>query len=732
MAVSFSIVLTTSNPKYLPRALSSIARQTYTNYELLIVNNVSVREIDKIIASYQSIHQIEVIANQTESNIGALRNMAIAQASGNFIAFLDSDDEWRDDYLQVMYQALSDSPPAIFAYCYCQIFSLLTHQYQKVRALPQVGTNLTNAILKNNFIHTISSVVFRRHLFTRLGLFDEDFFCHPQEVDWEFFIRVFNVGKPVIVPYYLVRKGNDSLNSERQDLTLQQQEQFDRVRFTQQLIRKNLIQKKLNSLLEVKLKLHPKFCLSISQQSNFDNREISTNCVMQPLKSLKPLPEELVSLVVTVYNRETYIAATIDSILTQTYRDIELIIWDDGSTDGSLAIVKQYALKDQRIKVKSAENQGQGTALVKAIALCKGKYLGTVDSDDLLHPEAVERTLAKLKSDSDVGMVYTNHWVIDTEGKVKSLGKRSLIPYSPTRLLIDFMTFHFRLMRRDIYDAVGGFDPNLSSAEDYDLCLKFSEVTQIAHLSEPLYYYRWHDANLSRTQQLTQVKCSAIAVNRALVRRGLSQKLRLELQLNPSYRLQRQRKVANKVFGIGLSKTGTTSLNDALCLLGIPSIHLPHSLGQIEAFDGATDLSVAAAYQKLDLLYPGSKFILTIRKPSSWLRSSYLHKQKIERLHNGKISIWMKKLDEQFFGQWEFEPTAYLAAYERHLTSVLSYFKDRESDLLILNIFQGQGWFELCTFLGCDLPDINFPHKRGGVVNDPFITLDSLAIANLR
>ncbi len=507
-------------------------------------------------------------------------------------------------------------------------------------------------------------------------------------------------------------------------LSSKQKKEFDLVILTQKTIKKKLIVQGFDNSIDVNIKLKPKFFLHPVIDRDFTSNTVIAKSIPLTTRQ-RNLNSPLISLVIPVYNRDSYLRATINSILSQTYTDFELIVWDDGSTDDSLAIATEYAREDSRIKVFTASNTGQGTALVKAIAFTNGKYLGTVDSDDLLHPEALAKTLAVLESNPGVGMVYTDHVVIDSQGKEKGIGKRCSIPYSPERLLIrcsipysperlliDFMTFHFRLIRRDVYDAVGGFDPTLGIAEDYDLCLRLSEVSAIEHLAEPLYYYRWHSANISTTQQLKQAKCSTIAVNRALQRRGLSQKLRLEVKLNPSYKLQRQSKVANKVFGIGLSKTGTTSLNDALSLLGIPSIHFPSSLEQVQEFDGATDTPIALAYEKLDLLYPGSKFILTIREPSSWLLSSQKHQQKVTEMFNGQISEWMIDLYTQCYGQWEYNSSLWLSTYKRHLQSVLKYFQGRESDLLILNICQGEGWKELCTFLGCSIPNSPFPHQN--------------------
>jgi glycosyltransferase involved in cell wall biosynthesis len=247
-----------------------------------------------------------------------------------------------------------------------------------------------------------------------------------------------------------------------------------------------------------------------------------------------------ISLIITVYNRERYLSAAIESILKQTRTDWELLIWDDGSTDKSVEIARSYAKLDDRIKVVAAKHTGRGQALCDAIANTTGKYLGIVDSDDLLAPEALWETAAVLDSQPNVGMVYTDYLVIDEAGEIKGLGKRCQIPYSKDRLLVDFMTFHFRLMRREVYNAVGGIDPEFKAAQDYDLCLRLSEATEVVQVKKPLYLYRNHQENISHTKQFEQIHFTHLAISRALQRRGLAAMVDLEVQVQPRFVLRRK------------------------------------------------------------------------------------------------------------------------------------------------------------------------------------------------
>lgn len=171
-----------------------------------------------------------------------------------------------------------------------------------------------------------------------------------------------------------------------------------------------------------------------------------------------------------------------------------------------------------------------------------------------------------------------------------------------------------------------------------------------------------------------------------------------------------------KVFGIGLSRTGTTSLNKALNILGIKSIHGPHdpttkaeyragqySLTILKEYDAITDIPMSVFFPHMDQLFPGSKFILTVRDVGWWLNSMEQHYKAVPR------GEWKEFIRAATYGCIEFNPDRYAYVYERHLEFVKQYFKDR-NDLLIIDICGGPKWEPLCQFLSKPVPDQVFPH----------------------
>ena len=282
----------------------------------------------------------------------------------------------------------------------------------------------------------------------------------------------------------------------------------------------------------------------------------------------------LTSLILTSYNQSHYLREAIATILAQTETNFELLIWDDGSTDDSVQVARNMAASDDRVTVVAAGHLGRGRSLQAAISHTQGKYIGWVDGDDLLAATALEQTVAILNAQPDVGIVYTDYAEIDKDGKFLAIGKRCQIPYSPLRLLTDFMMFHFRLMRRSVYDRVGGINPKFEYIEDYDLCLRLSEVTQVHHLPQPLYFYRLHPENTSRYQYQTQIRRSQKAIEEALERRGLADTLKIEVKRGKFY----LRRVAPQ-------KTAPMRIASLLVPLSLPFIPIAALAKPIQPFN---------------------------------------------------------------------------------------------------------------------------------------------------
>jgi glycosyltransferase involved in cell wall biosynthesis len=241
-----------------------------------------------------------------------------------------------------------------------------------------------------------------------------------------------------------------------------------------------------------------------------------------------------ISIITTVYNRVRYLGDAIESVLAQSFEDFELIIWDDGSTDGALWVEREYARKDKRIRLVIAEHRGRAQSLLDAHALARGEFVAWLDSDDILAPTAMEETIAYLDANPEIGVVYSNYEVIDEYGENKGLGRRCHIPYSKERLLLDFMTHHFRVIRRSLFELAGGIDVSVQCAADYDMCLRLSEMTEIANIARSLYYYRIHKDSISLSQKFDQMNWAKECIARALLRRGMAKDWKVSVEMRSS------------------------------------------------------------------------------------------------------------------------------------------------------------------------------------------------------
>lgn len=166
----------------------------------------------------------------------------------------------------------------------------------------------------------------------------------------------------------------------------------------------------------------------------------------------------------------------------------------------------------------------------------------------------------------------------------------------------------------------------------------------------------------------------------------------------------------SKVFGIGLSRTGTTSLSEALRILGFSTVHYPSSMRDVETHDAAADLPVADTFAVLDTTFPGSKFIYTVRERTRWIESCRRH---WTRKQGNKLSNLHREFRERVYGTIDFDPTLFAQAYDHHQHRVMSYFATRPQDLLVLDICGGHAdWEQLCAFLAVPVPPTPFPNTN--------------------
>lgn len=196
-----------------------------------------------------------------------------------------------------------------------------------------------------------------------------------------------------------------------------------------------------------------------------------------------------VSLVVPVYNAEDYIAEAIESVLAQSYNDVELIVVDDGSSDGSLEIINTYA---SRCTVISQENRGQSAALNAGWQMSTGDILGYLSADDKLESSAVERLVSAWKSQPAAVMVYPDYWLIDESSRAIRLVEAPSFDYADVVLRGGCPVGPGALFKRELLELTGGWDCRLRQIPDYDFLLQVGLFGDVLHVREALANFRVH------------------------------------------------------------------------------------------------------------------------------------------------------------------------------------------------------------------------------------------------
>jgi len=194
-----------------------------------------------------------------------------------------------------------------------------------------------------------------------------------------------------------------------------------------------------------------------------------------------------------LYNGEAFVAEAIESIMAENYVNFELLICDDASTDRSRSIAQDYAIRDPRIRLSiRAQNSGSVSVVSRSlISKARGKYLIVSDSDDVASPRRLETLVALAERNPKASVIYgTVHSVAED---LATLLKVYASPFCPYRLFqANFIPDGGALIRKAAYDAVGGYDPSVIWAEDYELRLRLATFGPMIHTDELVYFYRQH------------------------------------------------------------------------------------------------------------------------------------------------------------------------------------------------------------------------------------------------
>jgi glycosyltransferase involved in cell wall biosynthesis len=203
-----------------------------------------------------------------------------------------------------------------------------------------------------------------------------------------------------------------------------------------------------------------------------------------------------VTVIIPCYNRERFIRETIDSALSQTYPNMDVVVIDDGISDGSRKILDDYGKQLRILEHPGKTNKGQSASINLAIQSTDSEYIAVLDSDDVWLHNKIEVQVEMLEKNKDIGLVYVNGYAIDCTGEklYKLIEDNRVDAGNPEKILLEYYIGppSSWLLRRSILEITGGFDESMRSAQDHDMAIRLAEVTKLAYIEEPLWYYRRH------------------------------------------------------------------------------------------------------------------------------------------------------------------------------------------------------------------------------------------------
>lgn len=220
---------------------------------------------------------------------------------------------------------------------------------------------------------------------------------------------------------------------------------------------------------------------------------------------------KLVSIILPTYNGLDYLRQSIDSCLNQTYKNIELLIVDDGSGERTVQIIKSY--NDRRIKyIRHKKNLGLPGALNTGFAASHGDYLTWTSDDNFYALNAIDKMVSGLENNKNIDFIYTDYFVIYDSGKIKKA--RISSPYNLDAYNCVGACF---LYKRNVYDCIGEYDTEFKLAEDYNYWLRVRKYFRMKKMNKFLYYYRRHRKSLSETNNLYIIENQAAIASKPYI-----------------------------------------------------------------------------------------------------------------------------------------------------------------------------------------------------------------------
>ncbi len=483
-------------------AIDSAIAQTYDNKEILVINDGSTDngETEKIALSYGN--KIRYIKKENGGVATAL-NLAIKEMKGDYLSWLSHDDIYKPYKIEKQIETikkLEDKTTILFSnvelidekgeiFCTTNYSNLMTHEELCQGIYPVIKGTVNGC-----------SMLISKKCFDKVGLFNENL---KTSNDYEMWLRLFKEFKSYLIEepliQYRIHKNQDTTKSP---YTLKEANKLwvD--------IINNLTVKEIEGWSFEPFNVY----MDLYFQMYYSKYNEAYPVAYKKAKEIYDKSTPKVSIIMPCYNSEKYIEKAIQSVLDQTYRNFELIIIDDDSTDKTWEIIEQYAKKDFRvICTKKDENEkGISKSMNKGIEMARGKYITRMDSDDIIIPEKIFRQVQFLDKNEEYGVCSVNIAMMDNLGNIynENVYPEQKVPSEWTFLWTNPVPNAPCMYRTNIIKDNNITFSNLRTAEDYDFLEKLITKTKVYMINLPLYYYRYNEKSTYNRNRIETFKNS--------------------------------------------------------------------------------------------------------------------------------------------------------------------------------------------------------------------------------
>lgn len=490
--ITVSVIIPTYNrAEYLAQAVQSVVGQKLNKnqrLEIIVVDDGSIDNTEKVVKKFGK--KVTYIKIPHAGYPARPRNVGMQNSSGEFIAFLDSDDIWLPNKLATQLPHFKDSSVAL-VYSNAEV---IDENGKRTGDLVVSPAQLKNGyvfkdLLLTNFISTLTVVV-RRSAIHHIGVFNENDQLRTVE-DYELWLRLasYKSGKVKAIKKTLAlyRRHSQSISRSSTSVAIERiYSVFEQVWSYHDRLNKSYVVPLVEAMVRAQ-----------SSWSSAKARE-------------EPYSNPTISVVMSVYNGSRHLRQAISSILNQTFKDIEFIIIDDGSTDDTADIVRSF--DDPRIRLIQQQNKGLVESLNIGVQLARSSIIARMDADDISLPSRLEKELRLILSNPRLGLVGSFFSYIDEKNDglpVTITSPTKSIDLKRSLYLVNPIGHGTAMFKKAVFDQAGGYRDNYGPTEDYDLWRRMSDSCELGVVPESLYLYRLSPDGITHTKNAIQHKYTA-------------------------------------------------------------------------------------------------------------------------------------------------------------------------------------------------------------------------------